>query len=72
MAKHTQIIRRQIDDAVCVCVWPFCEKGAYRVLFSPMILHKFTESHIYHKVYIFSLCFQDFQECIQNPVKDIR
>ena len=31
MAKHTQIIRRQIVDEFFECVWPFCEIGAYRV-----------------------------------------
>ena len=27
MVKHTQIIRRQIDDELFECVWPFCEIG---------------------------------------------
>ena len=28
MAKHTQTIRRQIDDELFECDWPFYEFGA--------------------------------------------
>ena len=31
MVKHTQTIRRQIDDELFECVWPFCEIGSKRV-----------------------------------------
>ena len=56
MAKHTQT--KRFADELFESVGPFCEIGSYRfnVLFSPMILHKFTKSHIYHKVYIFPNC----------------
>ena len=28
MVKHTQTIRRQIDDELFECVWPFCGVAA--------------------------------------------
>ena len=28
MVKHTQTIRRPLDDELLECVWPFCEIGA--------------------------------------------
>ena len=31
MVKHTQTIRRQIDNELFECVWPFCGIGAWRV-----------------------------------------
>ena len=31
MVKHAQTIRRQFDDELFECVWPFCEIDAYRV-----------------------------------------
>ena len=27
MAKYTKTIRRQIDDELFECVWPFCKIG---------------------------------------------
>ena len=31
MVKHTRTIRRQFDDELFECLWPFCEIGAWRV-----------------------------------------